>query len=265
MEIDEGGETALVVGTTGTTELDESEVRSPDRKIMKKGGHEEDQLTALMAMVAKGFRSSDDKLERIQSRLDTYDARFTSVEARISQLETQMQGRSSAPSAGSAESSRPGSEVLGVLGGFRRDTRKACIEEFLRTRIPELHQKGGFAPGPRTSVALVPFGSMQELRHWMPKVSKFSVEGRPLWLAPSRTPQERAQRRELGGLLRIVRPKAAELQLEADVNHRSGIIWMGDHRIAERKKDGGWDLHEQIIKDMVPHAEQFIGQLKDQL
>lgn len=233
------------------------DLRSPEPKARR---GEEPSLRDVLAAVTSGFSGLQGRLDGIEYVQKEQGSRLEAVEKRCEDLEAfrrREDGRRSSPSRASSS----GEETTGILGGFKRDTRKKVIEDFLDRHFPELREMGAFAPGPRTSIAIVRFRSKEELRSWMPKVSAKS-DASPtgkMWLAPSRPPEQRARRREVYAIANAIRPHAEAAEMMMDTHPSHGIIWVQDERVAEYKETSKqWTFHEDIIRRLFNSTADII-------
>lgn len=224
-----------------------------------------DHVTANFGQFGSHFAALQEGIQHVSARQDRVEEKVTDLTKRMEALE---QRRTTEPAEGacgasSGTSSTRSSELMGVIGGFRYDTRKRHIEDYLREHLPQLLEKGAFAPGARTSIALCPFRDAQDLRSWRDRVSRCTVDGRALWLAPSRPPHERIQRRHMSSMLKTAKLIGEENGLDVDVNYSRGVVWIGEHRIIEKKDDGTWELHEEGIRTTVRDPDKALQRLRD--
>lgn len=239
---------------------EQDDLRSPEPKGARRAppaisGEEMRSLFGSMAtQVQNGFAGTHSRLDRVDSILREHGGRLERVEKRCDALEAQREEdnrRASSPSRSATTAS--GEEVVGILGGFARDSKKKLIEDWIAKHLPEFVDFGAFAPGPRTSIAIIKFRSKEQLRYWAPRVRDLadkSPTGK-LWLSPSRTPEQRARRRQLYALSQALAPFLREGTHTADHHPGHGILWVNDRRITEVKDGGkGWTLHENTIHEL---------------
>lgn len=227
-----------------TIEDPDTGVRSPQRKAARSGEETDPSNAAILRAVTSGFSNTNQQLSAIGVTLKAHDDRLTALEGRIDKLE-QAPGLER----NGAGQSRGTATTMAVLGGFRRDTRKKAVEQFVQTKFPGLFSKGAFCPGPRNSVCLVPGMTFQDIHEWRDEVEKFSVDGRKLWIAPSRPPAERAMRRKVGEYMRLLKPYCEDATFDIDADFKKGVVWVQDTRVVELEKDK-WHVRETAIQEI---------------
>eukprot|EP00971_Amphidinium_carterae_P229980 4564417-Amphidinium_carterae.2 len=128
---------------------------------------------------------------------------------------------------------------MGILGGWPKDTRKKEILAFVRDHLAADALSACteyFCPGPRVSICLVKFPSKKALHSAIPLVK---------------------QKAHLNHLKREMRGHVSQVsavrsnKADFDVVYKTGLIFLGNSRVAERKQDGTFRIIEDnLVKEL---------------
>eukprot|EP00971_Amphidinium_carterae_P157754 3126884-Amphidinium_carterae.3 len=124
-----------------------------------------------------------------------------------------------------------------------------------------------FCPGPRVSVCIVKFPTKRALHAAIPKIRAAAHlrEGK-LWLAPSRPPAERDARSKLSAIFQAMKSSLpAACTKDYDISYKSGVIYLGESRVAERTQDGSTKiLEDNLINELsAPYGKAAAANMRD--
>ena len=123
-----------------------------------------------------------------------------------------------------------------VVGGFREDTRKQNIEDYIKLMTQEvsIQVERVWCPFRRGSIGFVRFVSRDYMWRFLDRFRGAPAvlpDGSTLWVTVEKTRAERAVSKTVGAAMRaLIASSLPRERLDAD--YRRGIVWLDDVRIA---------------------------------
>ena len=211
-----------------------------------------------VATIEKKF---DDKFEEFKKRMDEQEKRIVQSEQRTSVSPSLSASTARPVGSGAAHrvnsvpvmetnrSSKHGPAV--VVTGFPRDSKKKIVEEFVKEAIegmPDFKHLKCFAPGVRTSMAIVRVSSNEEGFAFCKafKDNEIDFQGARLRARGDKTADERKRNRNVYNMTDYFN-KHFEGNFEAD--YRRGIVWADEGRIATWNTDSSvFDWSDDLLQ-----------------
>eukprot|EP00971_Amphidinium_carterae_P325386 6455621-Amphidinium_carterae.2 len=182
--------------------------------------------------------------------MDNLEQRFTTIEDRFAALETRLETRLQTHSS-PQHTTEAG--IVGILGGWERDTKSSVIEKWIKDNLQDELQSAleWFVPPPKSKVAIVRFKEKSDLYACIRKIrakSHLHPTGK-LYLFQSQPEEVREERAKLSHMLKRLRDHLpTHREWEVSLKHKWGVIWLEDDRVVERNDEGRYTIHGQALR-----------------
>ena len=137
-----------------------------------------------------------------------------------------------------------------VIGGFARDTPKKDVVEFLTQsvlkNVQNIDETFAYNFG---SVGFVRFQNRDAMFRFLTDIrtkDKPTVNGKPIWISTSKTPEERIKARHLGKFKKVLIESNLASPEDIFVDYKRGLIIINKVRVAEWKTVNG---HDKLVAD----------------
>eukprot|EP00971_Amphidinium_carterae_P040400 792907-Amphidinium_carterae.2 len=210
-----------------------------------------DVLSAIRDM--KG--SMDKRLDLVEDHQRGMSKRMAELESRVTSVESARKtppkpGRASAKASSPANTSRGSGDSVSeqsekttmVIGGFPTDTKRSVVMEtlplFFRYVSATEDPVDFWAPNLRGSIGLAKFTSSASMWSFIKKArskASFTVgeEGKTIWVAVSRTKEERDSSSRLKKIKELVMEVGKVEADQVEIDFRRQEVWLKDKKILE--------------------------------
>ena len=143
-----------------------------------------------------------------------------------------------------------------VVGGFDQDTDQATVKEYIEKHITKEEKTEEIYAFKLGSVGFVRFEETRHMYEFMRRYgasSKPALNGKPIWVAASRSPEERRKGKHLAKHKKVLIEVGIAKPEDVRVDYRRGILMVKRVRIGEWKKEsereeGLVELNEDKLK-----------------
>ena len=262
-----GGEGADVVPALDLAQM-ERLLEAHSTRILKA---QKDNLEGMMSIFEQ---QTAEKLSHIEAKAEQADQRSQNVEARLEQMQSQLNDLLKTKPATQPEVDR---RYTLVFGGWQRDTRRQVILQQLKEGLERLDlvqymDSEAFCTGPRRSTALAVFYPREKESEYMVRRRMHQVimglakthvaipEGRRLFATYSKSRAERAIAGHAGWLKRTLTAMGAEYAGLLDLEYATGTCWVGTSIVASatRPSEPGVD-ERHLIRDEVEGNKVWVN------
>eukprot|EP00971_Amphidinium_carterae_P252789 5018959-Amphidinium_carterae.1 len=144
------------------------------------------------------------KQQQQQQQMDNLEQRFGNFEDRVAERFAALESKLHTQSIPAQEEG-----VVGILGGWEKDTKSAVIEKWIQTHLVDELQNTveWFVPPPKSKVAIVRFRTKSDLYECMRRIrpkANLHPSGK-LYLFQSQPEEVREERNRLSGMMKRLR------------------------------------------------------------
>eukprot|EP00971_Amphidinium_carterae_P334498 6469818-Amphidinium_carterae.1 len=185
-----------------------------------------------------------------QQQMDNLEQRFVTLEDRVAERFAALESKLNAHNTPQAS---PEEGIVGILGGWEKDTKSSCIDKWIKDNLAEELKNAleWFVPPPKSKVAIVRFRTKSDLyeciRRIRPK-SHLHPTGK-LYLFQSQPEEVREERTRLSSMMKRLRDHLpTNREWEVTLKHKWGVIWLEDDRVVERNDEGRYIIHGCVLR-----------------